>query len=57
MSQHKHKASHPRIKQYFCSRPEQIFLAVPTKKCKPEQQWMHKRFFRFCCAGSTAFKC
>jgi len=28
MSQQKRKSSHPRIKQYFCSIPEQKFLAV-----------------------------
>jgi len=32
MSQQKRKASHQRIKQYFCSEPKQKFLAV----CKPE---------------------
>jgi len=28
MSQRKCKASHPRVKQYFCSKPKQNFLAV-----------------------------
>jgi len=28
MSQQKNKASHPRIKQYFCSKPEPKILAV-----------------------------
>ena len=28
MSQQKRKASHPRIKQYFCSKPKQKFLTV-----------------------------
>jgi len=28
MSQQKCKASHPRIKQYFCSKPKQKYLAV-----------------------------
>jgi len=28
MSQQKHKANHPRIKQYFCCEPKQKFLAV-----------------------------
>jgi len=28
MSQQKHKASHPRTKQYFCSKPKQKFLDV-----------------------------
>jgi len=28
MSQQKGKVSHPRIKQYFCSKPIQKFLAV-----------------------------
>jgi len=28
MSQQKRKASHPSIKQYFCSKPKQKFLAV-----------------------------
>jgi len=28
MSQQKHKASHPRIKQYFCSKPKQKCLAI-----------------------------
>jgi len=32
MPQRKHKASHPRIKQYFCSKPKQKFLPV----CQPE---------------------
>jgi len=28
MSQRKHKASHPRKKQYFCSKPKQKCLAL-----------------------------
>jgi len=28
MSQQKRKVSHPRIKQYFCNKPKQKFLAV-----------------------------
>jgi len=28
MSQQKRKASHPRIKQHFCNKPKQKFLAV-----------------------------
>ena len=32
MSQRKHKASHPRRKQYFYGKPKQNFLAV----CQPE---------------------
>jgi len=32
MSQRKDKASHPIIKEYFCSKPKQILLAV----CQPE---------------------
>jgi len=42
MSQQKRKASHPNIKQYFCSQPKQTLLAVSqperanasSSKCK-----------------------
>jgi len=35
MSQQKQKASHPSIKQYFCSKPKtQISCCKPARKCK-----------------------
>jgi len=38
MSQQKHKAGHPRIKQYFCSKPKQKFLAVTQQRKSQHQQ-------------------
>jgi len=32
MSQQKRKASHPRIKQYFCSEPNKNFLLLASQK-------------------------
>jgi len=32
MSQQKRKASHPRVKQYFCSKPKKNFLLLASQK-------------------------
>jgi len=34
MSQQKRKASHPSIKQCFCSESKKVYCCYPARKCK-----------------------
>jgi len=47
MSQQKRKASHPRIKQYFCNMPKQKFLAVRQPESANASSRDGKNYFYF----------
>jgi len=57
MSQQKCKASHPSIKQYFCSKPKVLnknFLLLASQKVQTPVA-VTATFFQFCCVGRIAF--
>jgi len=56
ISQQKRKVSHPRIKQYFCSKPKEKFLPVSQPKSVHASSRDRKNTL-FYCAGSTALNC